>query len=474
MDTTRTRSWLALASLFLVCGLTSSRAAAPNVALGRPTSQSSQNGSFSPDLAVNGNLGDFTHTAAGQNLPSTWEVNLTNTYAIEKIILYNRTSCCQSRLRDITVRITDVTGTATNWTSALLNPENTGYVFSGGPANLTLDLIALTGHTIIGGRVRVTRTPDPDLSGSGGQGNGDEADVLALGEVEVYATPAQLQFVPLNSTWKFLANGTDPGSTWTATNFDDSAWSTGTAEFGYGDGDETTTVSFGPDASNKYITSYFRKTFVATNQASFSNILLRLVYDDGAVVYLNGVEVRRMNMPDVTITSTTLALSDGEFSQSLTLLPTNALVVGTNTVAVEIHQGATNTADMSFALEISGAFPPVVAITSPTNEQVIYGPTTVTLNATATDADGSITNVQFFETVVGGDSVLDLGTDTTAPYSQVTSTLGVCACINNYIIYTFRAVATDNSGIAVTSAPVVIYLTDTNPPMRSEERRVGK
>src|SRR5215208_6892469 len=113
------------ATAFAFCSFPS-YAAAPNVALGRPTSQSSQNGSFSPDLAVNGNLGDFSHTAAGQNLPSTWEVNLTNIYAIEKIILYNRTSCCQSRMRDITVRIVDVAGAVTNWTSTLLNPENAG------------------------------------------------------------------------------------------------------------------------------------------------------------------------------------------------------------------------------------------------------------------------------------------------------------------------------------------------------------
>ena len=36
---------------------------------------------------------------------------------------------------------------------------------------------------------------------------------------------------------------------------------TGTAELGYGDGDEYTVVSFGPDPNNKYITTYFRHAF---------------------------------------------------------------------------------------------------------------------------------------------------------------------------------------------------------------------
>ncbi|HEY0551106.1 MAG TPA: Ig-like domain-containing protein, partial [Verrucomicrobiae bacterium] len=426
-------------------------AAAPNVALGRPTSQSSQNGSFTPDLAVNGNLGDFTHTAAGQNLPSTWEVNLTNTYAIEKIILYNRTSCCQSRMRDITVRIVDVAGAVTNWTSTLLNPENAGFVFSAGPANLTLDLVALTGGTINGGRVRITRTPDPDLSGSGGQGNADEADVLALGEVEVFGTPAQPNFVLLNSTWKYLADGTDPGALWITTNFNDTAWSSGAAQLGYGDGDETTTVSFGPNASNKFITTYFRKSFVATNAAAFSNLLLRLTYDDGAIVYINETEVRRVNMPGGPVTSTTLALSDAEFTVDSTLLPTTVLKNGTNFVAVEVHQGATNTPDLSFALELSGVIPPVVVLAGPTNGPIIYGPIAVALTANATDADGSIVSVQFFE------GTNNLGSDTSAPFSANTATLFE----GNY---TFRAVATDSSGIAVTSAPVNITLADTNPP----------
>ena len=435
----------------LLLHLGSAQAAAPNVALSKPTSQSSQNGAFSSDLAVNGNLGDFTHTVGGTSLPSTWEVNLTNTYAIERIVLQNRTSCCQSRMRDITVRITDATGAITNWTSTLLNPENAGSTYPGGPASVTLDLVALTGGTVIGGRVRVTRTPDADLSGTGGQGNADEADVLALGEVEVYATPAQLQFVPLNSSWKMLTNGTDPGATWTATNFNDTAWSTGNTEIGFGDVDEATTIGFGPDANNKFITTYFRKSFVATNLSSYSNLLLRLIYDDGAVVYLNGTEVRRVNLPGGAIATSTLALSDAEYGAHLSLLPTSALNNGTNVVAVEVHQGAANSADLSFALELSGVIPPAVSFTSPTNGQTVYLPVNLTLNASATDADGAVVGVQFYQ---GTNS---LGLDTAAPFSVATGPL----LEGNY---TFTAVATDSSGVISTSAPITITLTDTNPP----------
>ena len=437
----------ALSAIALLFTPLATQAAAPNVALGRPTSQTSINGAFTPDLAVNGNLTDFTHTVAGVNTPSTWEVNLTNTYAIERIVLNNRTSCCQSRLRDITVRITDVNGLVTNWTSALLNPENV----LAGPAALTLDLVALTGGPIIGGRVRVTRTPDPDNSGNGGTGNADEADVLSLGEVEVNGTPAQLQFVPLVSSWKYLADGSDPGASWMTTNFNDAAWSAGNAELGYGDGDENTTVGFGGNPASKHITTYFRKSFVATNQTSFSNILLRLIYDDGAVVYLNGTEVQRVNMPVGAVNSTTPALTDAEFTPSLLLLPTNALVFGTNTIAVEVHQGAANTDDLSFALEMTGAAAPTIALTNPLNGQNIYGPIAVTLAAQAADPDGAVVSVQFYQ------GTNNLGSDTSAPFALNTPKLTEGS-------YTFSAVATDSSGLTVTSAPVSITILDTNPP----------
>ena len=49
--------------------------------------------------------------------------------------------------------------------------------------------------------------------------------------------------------------------------FDDSAWASGNAQLGYGDGDEVTTVGFGPNANTKYVTTYFRRTFNVANPA---------------------------------------------------------------------------------------------------------------------------------------------------------------------------------------------------------------
>ena len=61
--------------------------------------------SVGPQNAVDGSTGNFTHTAAGQNLPATWEVDLQGTFFIESIVVHNRDGCCASRLRDITVSV---------------------------------------------------------------------------------------------------------------------------------------------------------------------------------------------------------------------------------------------------------------------------------------------------------------------------------------------------------------------------------
>src|SRR5688572_18885390 len=108
------------------------------------------------------------------------------------------------------------------------------------------------------------------------------------------ATPVNIAvartFVPRGAVWRFLDNGTDQGTAWTAPSFNDSSWLSGPAELGYGDGDEVTLVGFGPDAANRYITTYFRHSFNVTGAAGYSLLVMNVKRDDGAVVYVNGTE----------------------------------------------------------------------------------------------------------------------------------------------------------------------------------------
>jgi hypothetical protein len=181
----------------------------------------------------------------------------------------------------------------------------------------------------------------------------------------------------MGASWKYLDNGSDQGTAWRESNFNDGSWITGNAEFGYGDGDETTIVSFGPNRDAIYVTTYFRKAINVTDANSFSGYTLNVRRDDGIVVYINGVEIYRNNMPAGTISYSTPASSscsdDGYTTQTSTLLP-GVLVTGLNVIAVEIHQQGGPGTDISFNLELIGLPkpPPVVVIPVSTDPVTIF------------------------------------------------------------------------------------------------------
>jgi hypothetical protein len=180
--------------------------------------------------------------------------------------------------------------------------------------------------------------------------------VLLTAAFTVHA--AQTTLLPARSIWKYLDDGTDQGTAWRQPGFNDSAWASGPAELGYGDGDEATVVSYGANSSRKHVTTYFRSTLDVADPTAFSSLLLRLVRDDGAVVYINGTEVWRLGMSATgTITHTTLAYASVSTSADerafiTKSIPSSTLRAGTNTVAVEIHQNDVASSDISFDLEV--------------------------------------------------------------------------------------------------------------------------
>jgi len=157
--------------------------------------------------------------------------------------------------------------------------------------------------------------------------------------------------VAAGGSWKYLDDGTDQGTSWQGTGFDDSSWASGNAELGYGNSSETTTVSYGSDANNKYATTYFRKTFTATAAEAANNKLhLEMVIDDGAVVYINGTKVWMFNMPLTYDYSSYAeeAIGGAEESRWWTYELENLLVTGSNTIAVEAHQINATSSDLGF------------------------------------------------------------------------------------------------------------------------------
>lgn len=251
--------------------------------------------------------------------------------------------------------------------------------------------------------------------------------------------------VPAGSVWKYLDDGTDQGIAWRSIDYEDDGWLSGPAQLGYGDGDEATTVEFGSDEDDKYITTYFRHVFELTDTNGLTNLIVRLLRDDGGIVFLNGVEIFRHNMPTGAVNYLTPASSTVSGSGSTTFFTTNAnarlLGVGRNMLAVEIHQVNGQSSDLSFDLELfaGGANDaPIVSIIRPSANSVLPEPQDVAITAAATDSDGTISKVEFY---VGN---LKLGEDTSPPYSLIWSNVVAGA-------YTLYAVATDDKGFSTKS-----------------------
>jgi chitodextrinase len=261
--------------------------------------------------------------------------------------------------------------------------------------------------------------------------------------------------VPARSTWRYLDNGSDQGTAWRAPGFDDGGWAQGPAELGYGDGDEATVVSFGPNATLKPLTTYFRHTFQVANPATVGQMTLRVLRDDGAVVYLNGTEVARTNMPTGTITSTTIAAATADGAAEDTFFPftvnPSLLVTGANTLAVEIHQRSRNSSDISFDLSLDAdrqSAPPAPA--APTGLQAT-GTTGTTIDLAWSAPAGTIAGYRVYR-----NGVL-VGSPTATSFPDTGLQSGVS--------YTYTVTARNASDVeSAPTAPLVVATQDVVPP----------
>lgn len=190
------------------------------------------------------------------------------------------------------------------------------------------------------------------------------------------------------SSWKYWDRGSMPALDWAAPSYNDAGWSNGLAQLGYGDSDEATVLSFGADANDKYVTSYFRRFFNISTPQTITGLRIRMVRDDGVGLYLNGHEIFRDNLPAGPLEYDTLALTTFGAPEENTAIIVNVpavdLVAGANILACEVHQGARDSSDISFELELT-AIRSVLApylITQPHDEMTPAG-ATMSLTAVA-------------------------------------------------------------------------------------------
>ncbi len=182
---------------------------------------------------------------------------------------------------------------------------------------------------------------------------------IGIGLIKSNPPPVFTALITTNQLWDWNENGMDLGTAWRAPDFvEDANWGSGNGILYFDTsgfkpacfGGPGLTISQGPT------TYYFRAPFVVPPEIPSSGILLlRHFIDDGAVFYLNGVEIDRFNMPLTSILYTTIPLSkvSTPACHSDTLSITNLIVTGTNLLAVEVHefQGLSDP-DVYFGMEL--------------------------------------------------------------------------------------------------------------------------
>lgn len=177
------------------------------------------------------------------------------------------------------------------------------------------------------------------------------------------AIQAQTTIFNLQSSWKYYDSDTAPASTWKNTNFDVSSWASGNGPLGYGD--PVTTVIH--NGTTGLLTAYFVKDFTVNLADLSNNIEFGVRRDDGIIVYLNGEEVIRDNMPSGAVTHTTLSSTtvDGAAETAINIftIPKNKFVQGNNRISIELHNRGTTSSDLTIDAYLKNS----TVVTPPSN-----------------------------------------------------------------------------------------------------------
>jgi len=156
--------------------------------------------------------------------------------------------------------------------------------------------------------------------------------------------------LPEGSNWDYYDQGSLDSEDWTSTTFNYNSWDSGAAPLGYGKDEVTTTLT------SNLSTYYFHRALnLRDTPASTDVFTLSYIADDGFVIYVNGQEAGRYNMPDGTVTYSTYATTyahDNPDRGTLTLSPT-LFKKGKNHITVEVHNNNSTSSDILWEGSIS-------------------------------------------------------------------------------------------------------------------------
>lgn len=185
----------------------------------------------------------------------------------------------------------------------------------------------------------------------------------------LFIPPQTVPLLEYTNTWKFMQVSNLDGVNWTAPAYNDSAWPTGEGLLAFENNasivplirttlNDPRIATNGMSGGHAY---YFRTTVNVTNDLTGFTINASAYVDDGAVFYVNGFEAIRLRIADGTVTNVTFATNQppggDALSPDLFTIPSAFFyILGTNSIAVEVHQNQTNSSDITFGLKLEANF----------------------------------------------------------------------------------------------------------------------
>ncbi|MFT5285387.1 MAG: PKD repeat protein, partial [Planctomycetota bacterium] len=286
---------------------------------------------------------------------------------------------------------------------------------------------------------------------------------IAANSRVAFMVPAAKSGIAEGETWRYFVGSTAPPGSWMTSSFNDTSWSSGPANFGFGYSGTTFGTPLNSMSGNAS-TLFLRKTFDVNDASAVNSMILNIDYDDGFIAYLNGVEVERSNAPPTPVHTglATLSHSAKIFRRFEISKAIPKLVTGTNTLAIVGFNttvfGNDFVLDPTLILQgdpQAGNQPPLAIYEADANS----GNSPVTINfssSNSSDSDGSVASVLW----LFGDGSPAV---TTSSASHTYSSPG---------LYTATLLVTDNDGAqslaqesifvhSVGQAPIAVLTANT-------------
>ena len=163
---------------------------------------------------------------------------------------------------------------------------------------------------------------------------------------------AVIELIPMGAEWHYWDKGS-PGNDWYKPAYNHSIWTVGKGQLGYGEGDETTVLNFGNNKKKKRLAYYFRKQVDVQHKVTKANI--SITYDDGFILFINGREALRKNLPAGVVGDKTSAIENKNEHQVIQsyAIDEGLFTAGNNIIAVGVFQRNRASSDVSFDLKLN-------------------------------------------------------------------------------------------------------------------------